>query len=290
METAIGVFASRDHAEEAVRELRDHRVPQDSIVYLTRSRSEAETVSKEFGATVGGFVGGAAGMSAGVVAATLLLPGIGPIFALGFGAAALLGLAGAGAGAGLGSVASHDGHAPQPTPEEKCSEDVDFFREVLKEGRSLIVVRTESQQIAGAACEILDRLGMGMHNKTPVRMETKTREVGDVVVIDVSGRITLGEGNVMLRDIVRELVERQNKQIVLNLSEVNYIDSSGVGELVKTHTTIRNQGGQLKLVNLNKRVSDLLHMTRLASVFDIHENEATAISSFAGPVVAQSVA
>ena len=72
METAIGVFASRDHAEEAVRELRKHGVPQDSIVYLTRSRTEAETVSKEFGATVGGFVGGAAGMSAGVVAATLL--------------------------------------------------------------------------------------------------------------------------------------------------------------------------------------------------------------------------
>lgn len=290
METAIGVFASRDHAEEAVRELRKHGVPQDSIVYLTRSRTEAETVSKEFGATVGGFVGGAAGMSAGVVAATLLLPGIGPVFALGFGAAALLGLAGAGAGAGLGSVASHDGQAPQPTPEDKCSEDVAFFREVLKEGRSLIVVRSESQQTAAVACEILDRLGMGMQNTTPVKMQTKTREVGDVVVIDVSGRITLGEGNVMLRDIVRELVEKENKQIVLNLSEVNYIDSSGMGELVKTHTTIRNKGGQLKLVNLNKRVSDLLHMTRLSSVFDIHDNEAAAISSFAGSVAARSVA
>jgi anti-sigma B factor antagonist len=290
METAIGVFASRDQAEEAVTELRQYGVPQDSIVYLTRSRTEAETVCKEFGATVGGFVGGAAGMSAGVVAATLLLPGIGPVFTLGFGAAALLGLAGAGAGAGLGSVASRGSQAPQPSAEDKCSEDVEFFCEVLKEGRSLIVVRTESEKVASTACEILDRLGMGMKNKTPVKMETKTREIGDVVVIDVSGRITVGEGNVMLRDIVRELVERQNKQIVLNLNEVSYIDSSGVGELVKTHTTIRNKGGQLKLVNLNKRVSDLLQMTRLSSVFDIHENEAAAISSFAGPVIAQSVA
>jgi anti-sigma B factor antagonist len=290
METAIGVFAWRDHAEEAVRELRAHAVPQDSIVYLTRSRGEAETASKEFGATVGGFVGGAAGMSAGVAAATLLLPGIGAVFALGFGAAALLGLAGAGAGVGLGSIASRDSQAPQPTQDGKCSDDVAFFREVLKEGRSLIVVRTESAQVASTACEILDRLGMGMQNKTPTKMETKAREIGDVVVIDVSGRITLGEGNVMLRDIVRELVEKQNKRIVLNLGEVNYIDSSGMGELVKAHTTVRNKGGQLKLVNLNKRVSDLLHMTRLSSVFDIHDSEAAAISSFAGSVAAESVA
>jgi len=290
METAIGVFAWRDHAEEAVRELRSHGVPQDSIVYLTRSRNEAESVSKEFGATVGGFVGGAAGMSAGVVAAILLLPGVGAVFALGFGAAALLGLAGAGAGAGLGSLASHDTQAPQPTPDHQCSDDVVFFREVLKEGRSLIVVRTESPDTARTACEILDRLGMGMQNRTPVKMQTKTREVGDVAVIDVSGRITLGEGNVMLRDIVRELVEKNNKQIVLNLGEVSYIDSSGMGELVKTHTTIRNKGGQLKLANVNKRVSDLLQMTRLSSVFDIHDNEAAAISSFAGPVAEQSLA
>jgi hypothetical protein len=99
VETAIGVFSSRDHAEEAVKELQERGVPEQSIVYLTRSESEAKTIAKEFGATVGGFVGGAAGMSAGVVAATLLLPGIGPVFALGFGAAALLGLAGVGAGA-----------------------------------------------------------------------------------------------------------------------------------------------------------------------------------------------
>ena len=109
METAIGVFSSRDHAEEAVKELRQRGVPEQSIVYLTRSENEAKSIAKEFGATVGGFVGGAAGMSAGVVAATLLLPGIGPVFALGFGAAALLGLAGAGAGATVGASAAPAG-------------------------------------------------------------------------------------------------------------------------------------------------------------------------------------
>jgi len=281
METAIGVFASRDRAEEAVKELMQ-RVPEDSIVFLTRSETEAKTVGKELGTFVGGFAGGAAGMSAGVVAATLLVPGLGAVFALGFGAAALLGLAGAGTGAALGKAVAHDAQAPQPTPDEKCSEDVAFFREVLKEGRSLIVVRTESQALATTACGVLDRLGLGMQNRTPVKMQTTTRHIGDIAVLDISGRITLGEGNVMLRDIVRELADKGNKKIVLNLGEVQYVDSSGVGELVKTHTTVRNQGGQLRLVNLSKRVNDLLQMTRLSAVFDIERDEASAIRSLGG--------
>jgi len=282
METAIGVFASRDHAEEAVKELRERGVPEESIVFLTRSENEAESIAKEFGAYVGGFVGGAAGMTTGVVAATLLLPGIGTVFALGFGAAALLGLAGAGAGAGVGSAAAHEANAPQPTAAEKCSEDVAFFREVLKEGRSLIVVRTESQELAASACAVLDRLGLGMRGQTPIKMQTVTRMVGGVTVLDISGRITLGEGNVILREIVLELAEKGEKAIVLNLGEVHYIDSSGVGELVKAHTTIRNKGGQLKLTNLNKRVHDLLQMTRLSAVFDIEKDETSAIESFGG--------
>jgi anti-sigma B factor antagonist len=290
METAIGVFASRDRAEEAVRELQQGGVPEKSVNYLTRSETEAKTIAKEFGTYVGGFMGGAAGMSAGVVAATLLLPGIGPVFALGFGAAALLGAAGAGAGRGIGSAAAHDAGAPVPTADEKCSEEAAFLREVLKEGRSLIVVQTDSQEIATRACEILDRLGMGMKGSTPAKMQANTRQVGDVTVLDISGRITLGEGNVALREIVRELADKGHKRVVLNLGEVQYVDSSGVGELVKTHTTLRNQGGQLKLANLSKRVSDLLHMTRLAAVFDIHKDEAAALASFAGGAASEAVA
>ena len=284
METAIGVFASRDHAEKAVKELRERGVPEDSIVFLTRSENEAKTIAKEFGAYIGGFVGGAAGMTTGVVAATLLLPGIGTVFALGIGAAALLTGAGAGAGTGaaVGSAAAHDTGAPKPTTAERCSEDVAFFLEVLKEGRSLIVVRTESQELATAACAVLDRLGLGMRGQTPVKMQTATRLVGEVTVLDIIGRITLGEGNVMLREIVLDLAGKGRKAIVLNLGEVQYIDSSGVGELVKAHTTIRNQGGQLKLANLNKRVDDLLQMTRLSAVFDIQKDEASAIKSFGG--------
>jgi len=282
METAIGVFTSRDHAEEAVRELRESGVPQDSIVFLTRSESDAKNLAKEFGAYVGGFAGGAAGMTAGVVAATLLLPGIGTVFALGFGAAALLGVAGAGAGATVGSAAVHDADAPQPTTGDKSSEDIAFFREVLKEGRSLIVVRTDSKALASSACAVLDRRGIGMEGRSPVKMQTATRQAGGVTVVDISGRITVGEGNVVLREIVRDLAEKGKKAIVLNLGEVQYIDSSGIGELVKAHTTIRNQGGQLKLTNLSKRVHDLLEMTRLSAVFDIQKDETSAIKSFGG--------
>ncbi|MGD0468183.1 MAG: STAS domain-containing protein [Terriglobales bacterium] len=284
METAIGVFASRDHAEQAVKELRERSVPEESIVFLTRSENEAKTIAKELGAYVGGFMGGAAGVTTGVVAATLLLPGIGTVFALGIGAAALLTGAGAGASAGsaLGSAATHEADAPQPTTPEKCSDDVAFFREVLKEGRSLIVVRTESKELASSACAVLDRLGIGMEGRTPIKMQTAIRQVGGVTIVDISGRITVGEGNVVLREIVRDLAEKGKKAIVLNLGEVQYIDSSGIGELVKAHTTMRNQGGQLKLTNLNKRIHDLLEMTRLSAVFDIQKDETSAIKSFGG--------
>jgi anti-sigma B factor antagonist len=219
----------------------------------------------------------------------LLLPGIGTIFALGFGAAALLGLAGAGAGASAGAHIAH-GKETMPTPEEKCSEDAAFFLEVLKEGRSLIVVRADSPDIARTACGILDRLGLGMQGATPVKMQTNTRQVEDILIIDVVGRITLGEGNVMLRDLVRDLTDKGTKRVVLNLAEVNYIDSSGVGELVKTHTTIHNKGGQLKLASLNRRVHDLIEMTRLSAVFDIHEDETSALTSFRGQNPTQAVA
>jgi anti-sigma B factor antagonist len=284
METGIGVFNSRDDAERAVKELREQAVPEESIIFLTRSEGEAKTIAKELGTFVGGFVGGAAGVTTGLVAASLLLPGIGTVFALGVGAAALLTGAGAGAGAGstLGSLATHDAHAPKPTAVEDCSEDIAFFREVLKEGRSLIVVRTESQELATSACAILDRRGLGMQGSAPVKMQIAIRTVSGVTILDLSGRITLGEGNIMLREVVRELADKGQKAIVLNLGEVNYIDSSGVGELVKAHTTIRNLRGQLKLTNLTKRVHDLLQMTRLSAVFDIHKDEASAIESFGG--------
>jgi anti-sigma B factor antagonist len=287
LETAIGVFSSRERAEEAVQELLDQKVPQEVIVFLTRSESEAKAVGKELGATVGGFMGFATGMSAGVGAALLLVvPGIGQVFALGFGAAALLGLAGAGAGSALGKAVLGE-IAPQPTPEEKSSEDVAFFREVLAEGRSLVVVRTESPETASVANGILNRLGIGIQEHIPVNMQTATRQIADIAVVDVRGRITAGEGTLVLREVVRELIDKGNKKILLNLYEVGYVDSSGLGELVKTYTTVCGQGGQLKLVQLSQRVQDLLRMTKLHAVFDIQSDEATAIQSFGATAPSQ---
>jgi anti-sigma B factor antagonist len=290
METAIGVFDSRDQAEKAVKELRVRGVPDNSIVFMSRSETDANSIAKEFGAYIGGFVGGAAGMTTGAVAASLLLPGLGPIFALGFGAAALLGLAGAGAGAKAGEASAHDENAPATASAESTG-DVAFFRDALSEGRSIIVVRSKSPEISKLACEVLDRLGMSLPaHSSQVKMQTDTRQVGDVTVVDVSGRITLGEGNVMLREIVREMAARGNKKLVLNLREVHYLDSSGVGELVRTHTTVKNLDGQLRLASLSKRVSDLLEMTRLASVFDIEKDEDSAIRSLNGDAPRQAVA
>ena len=111
-------------------------------------------------------------------------------------------------------------------------------------------------------------------------VKLSTRQVGDVSVVDVAGRITLGEGSSALRDTLREMVTKNQKKILLNLGEVSYIDSSGIGELVSGFTTVTNQGGQLKLLNLTKRVKDLLQITKLYTVFDVHEDEANAVRSF----------
>ena len=107
------------------------------------------------------------------------------------------------------------------------------------------------------------------------------RQVGDVTVIDVAGRITLGEGSSNLREGIREMLAKGNKKILLNLGDVSYIDSSGIGELVSGFTTATNQGGVLKLLGLTKRVKDLLQITKLYTVFEVFDDEATAVRSFA---------
>jgi anti-sigma B factor antagonist len=111
-------------------------------------------------------------------------------------------------------------------------------------------------------------------------MKAITRQVDSVSVVDLSGRITLGEGCSQLRELIRELLAKGHKKILLNLGEVTYIDSSGIGELVSGFTAVSNQGGQLKLLNLTKKVQDLLQITKLLTVFDVHDDETKAIASF----------
>jgi anti-sigma B factor antagonist len=113
-----------------------------------------------------------------------------------------------------------------------------------------------------------------------VNVKLTSRQVGDVTVVDAAGRITLGEGASAFRDSIRDLAAKGNKKILLNLSEVSYIDSSGIGELVSGFTTVTNSGGQLKLVGLSKRVKDLLQITKLYTVFEVYDDEAEAVRSF----------
>jgi anti-sigma B factor antagonist len=113
-----------------------------------------------------------------------------------------------------------------------------------------------------------------------VSVKLNIRQVGDVTVIDAAGRITLGEGSSAFRDTVKGLVSKGQKKILLNLAEISYIDSSGIGEMVSGFTSVANAGGQLKLLKLTKRIQDLLQITKLYTVFDVYDDEAHALGSF----------
>jgi anti-sigma B factor antagonist len=111
-------------------------------------------------------------------------------------------------------------------------------------------------------------------------IESSTRELGEAVAIDVIGRIALSDGTAMVRDTIRSVRDRGDKRIVLNLSGVDFVDSSGLGELVRTHTSVRHHGGQLKIASPSKNVADLFRMTKLDRVLEIEPDEASALNSF----------
>jgi len=113
-----------------------------------------------------------------------------------------------------------------------------------------------------------------------VSMLANVRKVEDVSVIDLSGKITIGEGTLLLRETIRNLMVKNEQKVLLNLADVSYIDSSGIGELVSSFTTYNNQGGKLKLLNLTRKVHDLLSITKLLTVFEVYEDEVKAIQSF----------
>lgn len=111
-------------------------------------------------------------------------------------------------------------------------------------------------------------------------MKIEKRTVGDVHILDCSGKITLGEGTMAVRNTVMDVLKDGGRKMILNLAEVNYIDSSGIGELVRTYITVSNSGGQLKLLNLTKKIQELLQITKLLTVFQVYDNESEALASF----------
>jgi anti-sigma B factor antagonist len=112
-------------------------------------------------------------------------------------------------------------------------------------------------------------------------MEIHTRTVGDVHVLDISGKITLGDATKTMRHTISDLLENGGKKIILNLTDVNYIDSSGIGELVRTHTTVARDGRELKLLNLTNKIKEVLVIAKLLTVFQVYESEQAAVASFA---------
>ena len=111
-------------------------------------------------------------------------------------------------------------------------------------------------------------------------LNIRERQAGDVTILDLEGKITIGEGNVALRSAVRRLVQEGKKKVLLNLSGVSYMDSSGIGELVSSHTTIRREDGQLKMLGLGDKIKELLVITKLLTVFDTYKSEPEALNSF----------
>jgi anti-sigma B factor antagonist len=111
-------------------------------------------------------------------------------------------------------------------------------------------------------------------------MQIDERQVGEIMILDLKGKVTLGEGDEVLKDKINSLILQNKKRILLNLADVPYIDSAGLGEIVRTYTTVSRQGGQLKLVNLTKRITDLLMITKLLTVFETFDVEQDALKSF----------
>ena len=111
-------------------------------------------------------------------------------------------------------------------------------------------------------------------------MTIDTRSVNGVTIVDLHGRVTIGEGSRVIREKIRELLENGNKHILLNLGDVSYVDSAGIGELVSSYTTVTNQGGQFKLLHLTKKIRELLAITKLLTVFDSFDDETVAVGSF----------
>jgi anti-sigma B factor antagonist len=281
METAIGVFDSRERAEQAVKELLEKQIPEKAIIFLTRSESEAMNFGKEIGSYAGGFLGGAVGTTAGCVGAALaLIPGFGQVFALGVGGAALLGYLGSKAGASIAKGLAEQPGTPTPTSHQNAAEEAAHLLDVLKSGRSLVLVQSEFHDVAAVATKILDQHSLGKHVASASKTQVSTRATEGVTIIDFRGRIAFGDGNTKLREAISNLSAAGANKVLLNLKEVDFVDSSGIGEMVRGHMIMRKANGQLKLCALTMNIGNLLQATALNKLFEIYPDETAAIKSF----------
>jgi anti-sigma B factor antagonist len=281
VEIAIGIFDSTERAEQAVKDLRQNQIPGQAIIFLTGSENEAMSFTKELGAYVGGVMGGAVQFTAGQIGSALaLVPGFGQVYAIGLGAAALLHYLGSKVGA-TAVKRSLEASRFTLTKPEKSAIDTAYFIDVLKHGRSIVIVQTKFHDVAAEATAILDRLGLGKQTRTASKGESSTRQLEGVTIVDLRGKIDFGDGSKRLREILSELVTHGTKNVLLNMKEVDFVDSSGIGEMVRGHVQLAKIGGQLKLVNLSKHVRMLLQVTSLNKIFETFDDELNGIRSFA---------
>jgi anti-sigma B factor antagonist len=268
MRTAVGVFADRDRAEEAIRKLLQHRVPPERITFLTRSEPEARGVGQHLQDAADSPHGSPAPMRFSV----LSLPGVGPVLVQGPDVKDLFDQA-------IPENNSASG-APSPNAPWRTApeDDASFFCRVLNDGCSVIVVRSDSHAIASAACEVLDKLSLGIRKSAAAKSGVTVRQVPGAAVAAFSGKIALDEGCLLLRETVRAFLDGGQRRILLNLELVDFLDSAGLGELVRTHVAVRGRGGQLTLINPASNVRQLLRITKVDQVFDIAPNELSALS------------
>jgi anti-sigma B factor antagonist len=267
MHTTVGIFATRERAEEALVRLLENHIPEDRIVYLTRSEQDAATVS-------GRMHERAFAASRSQARETgRLTPNPSPVFALGFGdKTPLPSTTHPPFGLSTGDPAVLDSLVASAS-----SEDRDFFQRVLDGGNSAVVVRTNSAMSAAAVCEIFDTFALHMRRSGSTPTSVILRRLSGGALAEFSGKIALGEGTALLRESIQNLVHFGYRHILLDLEHVDYLDSAGLGELVRSHVTVRGHGRTLKLVKPSAGVLRLLQMTRLDRVFEIVADQPAAL-------------
>jgi len=262
MDTTVGIFASRDRAEEALVRLLQNHVPEYRIVYLTHSSDDAETVDRQVRAREPQN----SDASPRTVETGTLGPAGSQVFALDFSGkppSVHTPISNSNVFAALVATAS--------------SQDQDFFQHVLNEGHSVVIVRTNSAKAAATACEIFDSFALHMKRGGSAQTSVIFRRVPGGALAEFTGRIARTEGTSLLRESIQNFLVFGHKQILLDLERVVYLDSAGLGELVRSHATIRNHGGHLKIVRPSEGVLRLLQMTKLDQVFDIAADQSTAM-------------
>lgn len=266
MHTTVGIFATRERAEEALVRLLENHIPEYRIVYLTRSEQDAATVSgrmneRDFAAS-----------KSQARETGRLTPNPSPVFALGFGDKTPLPSTHPPFGLSAGDPALLDSLVASAS-----SEDRDFFQRVLDGGNSAVVVRTNSAMSAAAVCEIFDTFALHMRRSGSTPTSVILRRLSGGALAEFSGKIALGEGTALLRESIQNLVQFGYLHILLDLEHVDYVDSAGLGELVRSLVTVRGHGRTLKLVGPSAGVLRLLQMTRLDRIFEIVADQPAAL-------------